>query len=203
MGWFDGLGRRAILRGADPDTADVAARANILASAMEDERRDRDLPPPPVAGWCYHEGAWLRWSELDGAYRAAPMPMALVTFARTLGTPREGMTVALVDGEWREVTDGSAPLREARPETPVHEQMGGVVPRALLHAQPLGPQRIEPTKPTQDQTAQQPTTPPVPEGQTAPPPPPPPPPPPQNQSPEPTMEEQLAAWRQRNAERGS
>src|SRR5690606_12997308 len=96
----------------------VAARANILASALDDEQRARDTSPPAVAGWRYQGGSWLRWSELEGAYRAAPVPMALATYGRSLGAPPEGHTVALVDGEWREVTDGAAPLR-AQPGAPV------------------------------------------------------------------------------------
>ena len=114
IGWFDELASKALRRTRYGDNDDVAVRVSIGVSSIEDARIERDFPPAPVAGWRYESGSWLRWSELDGAYRPAPVPMSLFTFTNSIGTPREGLTVALVDGAWQEVTSGAAPLHEKR-----------------------------------------------------------------------------------------
>jgi hypothetical protein len=207
MGWFDGMGSRGLLgtwtRRRSPDTANVEARANILAAAIEDELLAQQLPPPPVAGWRYQDGEWLRWSELDDEYRRAPVPASLASFERSIGTPREGMTVALVDGVWQEVADGAAPLRQRIDRDPA-EQLGGIAPRAVVdHVidrwQESGgeqrwtqPQPSQPTASSQPDPAVHAAVPPAEPGSPT---------DHQRPAPEPTMEEQLAAWRRRNAER--
>jgi len=163
------LSRRMGVQGGDG--ADVAARINIVAASMEDELRDRDLPPAPVAGWRYVDGTWLRWSELEGEYRPAPIPYSLVTYARTIGTPREGLAVAMIEGEWREVPSGAAPLRGH-----LGEQTEAATPEAGVGAPP-------PTSPAAPPVQAQPA-PPDPAQERA--------------HAESRMKDQLAAWRRRN-----
>lgn len=146
MGWLEALDPRALRRGLGHgrgDSAAAAARVSVLGASLDDADRARDLPPPPVAGWRHEGGAWVRWSELDGAYREAPIPMSLRTYLNTIGTPREGLTVALVDGGWREVTSGAEPL-----QLPIGEQPAApaqVRPRAVDPPGPptAGPHRME------------------------------------------------------------
>lgn len=106
VGWWNWRGDLEMVADGEAGT-----RTNILAASVEDEQRMRDRPAPPLAGWCFRGGTWLRWSELDADYVPRPVPASLLEYGERFGGPPEGHVVAMVDGEWREVADGAAPLR--------------------------------------------------------------------------------------------
>ena len=183
MGWLSdltvrALGSRGTIEGLDAN--DTAARVNILAASFEDSQRERDRLPPPLAGWRYQAGSWMRWSELDADYRVAPVPVSLTQYGRSLGQPREGLTVAMIDGEWQEVSDGAAPLRVQPGEqtlSHVHvDAPADVETPATREAAPSLPPDLPANSPA-------PPAPVVEEPVVA----------------KPSMQDQLAVWRRRNA----
>ena len=172
---------------------EAGTRTNILAASVEDEQRRRDRSPAPVVGWRFRNGGWLRWSELDGDYVQRPVPASLVRYGESIGGPPEEHVVAMVEGEWREVSDGAAPLRgdppveaSGPPGSGGASRDDGTAPHVTQSADRA------PSRPGtgHDPTASPSTAPHLPDPSEPPAP------------PGPSVEEQLATWRARNRERG-
>ncbi|MGK2947353.1 MAG: hypothetical protein ACSLFP_02165 [Acidimicrobiales bacterium] len=163
MGWleriFDLEHRRWSRHG---DTADMAARASIMANSRNDQERARArleaVPVPPVR-WRWFDGRWQRWSELDVTFVDAEPPEGLVTHVEAEGGPVEDRELAFVDGAWvahrpvdeeassdeRAVT--AAPLADAASEPPVAEGVNGPGEPESPTVEPVT--AAEPTKPAE------------------------------------------------------
>lgn len=109
-----------IVRGRKPGAS--AADTQVAERFVEDNEaaveRVLDLRhqiPDPLATWRCHDGTWERWSWLDGEFRVAPPPAALVAYAgdRDCGVVPDEVLV-LQDAAWRTEAPDERAAREQR-----------------------------------------------------------------------------------------